>query len=134
MSLKQTGNILMILCISRFLYTVPTRIIRTLENCVLLTIEGQWNGKFVIWEEGKAIATYLYGYPYKKNRNWRMGNEKRKWANPIFLTLDASNLVFTHERDLIMLISTIKRFSNTVLFPKLRAKLQVFFHVFWREF
>ena len=51
------------------LYTVPTRIIRTLENCVLLTIEGQWNGKFVIRVEGKAITTNRYGYPCKKNQN-----------------------------------------------------------------
>ena len=97
--------------------TVPTRIIRTLENCVLLTIEGQWNGKFVIRVEGKAITTNRYGYPCKKNQNWRMGNEKRKWANPIFRTLDARNLVFTHERYLIMLISTVKKISkNTQYF------------------
>ena len=94
--------------------TVPTRIIRTLENCVLLTIEGQWNGKFVIRVEGKAITTNRYGYPCKKNQNWRMGNEKRKWANPIFRTLDARNLVFTHERYLIILISTVKKISKNI--------------------
>ena len=130
----RTGNSALI-C-TDFWLTVPTRIIRTLENCILLTIEGQWNGKFVMREEGKAITTNRYGYPCKKNQNWRMGNEKRKWANPIFRTLDARNLVFTHERYLIMLISTVKKKIEkyAVLFTKLRAKLQVFFFYFRNSF
>ena len=58
-------------------YTVPTRIIRTLENCVLLTIEGQWNGKFVIRVEEKAITT---NRSVQKESKLKNGKRKAKMS------------------------------------------------------